>query len=146
MVAALLYADQNLMAPNLTQIAEDFGFNDVVCAQLPFPPSFPLSSPGACVLIYLYITSLSSFIRSQFVHNHDLMRYPPQGRPCAAAPAQPTWVARKLDCTVPPFGAPENPRQLQGNAQTPATPLRQPSAPGRVPYFPPVNPDVQTFK
>lgn len=30
LVAALLYADQNLMAPNLTQIAEDFGFNAVV--------------------------------------------------------------------------------------------------------------------
>jgi predicted MFS family arabinose efflux permease len=27
-VAALLYADQNLMAPNLTAIAQDFGFND----------------------------------------------------------------------------------------------------------------------
>jgi hypothetical protein len=29
-VAALLYADQNLMAPNLTQMAAEFGFNDVV--------------------------------------------------------------------------------------------------------------------
>lgn len=33
-VAALLYADQNLMAPNLTQMANEFGFNDVVSASL----------------------------------------------------------------------------------------------------------------
>ena len=30
LVAALLYADQNLMAPNLTQMQHDFGFTDVV--------------------------------------------------------------------------------------------------------------------
>lgn len=29
-VAALLYADQNLMAPNLTQMADEFGFNETV--------------------------------------------------------------------------------------------------------------------
>ena len=29
-VVVLLYADQNLMAPNLSAIAEDFGFSDEV--------------------------------------------------------------------------------------------------------------------
>ena len=28
LTASLLYADQNLMAPNLTAIAEEFGFNE----------------------------------------------------------------------------------------------------------------------
>ncbi len=28
LTAALLYADQNLMAPNLTAIAREFGFDD----------------------------------------------------------------------------------------------------------------------
>lgn len=35
LVAALLYADQNLMAPNLTQMATEFGFNDTVRLLLP---------------------------------------------------------------------------------------------------------------
>lgn len=34
-VAALLYADQNLMAPNLTQMADEFGFNDTVSRLCP---------------------------------------------------------------------------------------------------------------
>ncbi len=45
MVAALLYADQNLMAPNLTQIADDFGFNAVVRPQ----PARCASERGAFV-------------------------------------------------------------------------------------------------
>lgn len=28
LTASLLYADQNLMAPNLTAIADEFGFNE----------------------------------------------------------------------------------------------------------------------
>lgn len=33
-VMALLYSDQNLMAPNLSAIAEDFGFSDEVCTNI----------------------------------------------------------------------------------------------------------------
>ena len=45
-VAALLYADQNLMAPNLTQMAAEFGFNDVV---RPLMEKWQQEDVAACV-------------------------------------------------------------------------------------------------
>ena len=42
LIAALLYADQNLLAPTLSLIAKDFGFNDVVTT--PPPPPLPSSA------------------------------------------------------------------------------------------------------
>ncbi len=43
LIAALLYADQNLLAPTLSLIAKDFGFNDVV-RPAPALPALNLSS------------------------------------------------------------------------------------------------------
>jgi hypothetical protein len=49
LTASLLYADQNLMAPNLTAIAEEFGFNEEEKVRLGLSPlcnSLPCVAAG----------------------------------------------------------------------------------------------------